>query len=410
MDKKTIGNFIAILRKAKGMTQRELAELLNVSDKAVSRWERDESTPDITLIPVLADIFDVSCDELLRGEKAGADRNEETTERKTYRIQVLLKRSKNRFWTFSMSAVAITVIGFVAALICNFIFHKATLGFYCALGCFACAEIVMIALYHFFRGEIDSEELQDEAIKQHRRYLREHTLKCTYVILIFLGICMPLLFLGQMDYAEYIAQLAGTEQADVPQGVMQVGLQPDTWVCYGGIGAGIAGIFCFGVDCLVNQFDQKRRRRLKYVLITVVILMVTIVIGGVFYKVMPKVILKGTSFETYEDFKEYMETIPGDMSSEIVELRTQLDRYKGTIYGEDEEVLCEYTIYNDDVVHIEYGHNDKLPITTYTEEDYAQAERRTQNMMWIFGVAGVMECVGVIGIFFNRKKEFENAS
>lgn len=69
MDKKTIGNFIAILRKAKGMTQRELAELLNVSDKAVSRWERDESTPDITLIPVLADIFDVSCDELLRERK-----------------------------------------------------------------------------------------------------------------------------------------------------------------------------------------------------------------------------------------------------------------------------------------------------------------------------------------------------
>ena len=42
---------------------------VNVSDKAISRWEREESMPDITLIPVLADIFEVTCDDLLRGEK-----------------------------------------------------------------------------------------------------------------------------------------------------------------------------------------------------------------------------------------------------------------------------------------------------------------------------------------------------
>ena len=69
MEKKTLGSFLSVLRKAKGMTQKELAELLNVSDKAVSRWERDESMPDILLIPVLADIFEVSCDELLKGER-----------------------------------------------------------------------------------------------------------------------------------------------------------------------------------------------------------------------------------------------------------------------------------------------------------------------------------------------------
>ena len=42
MEKKTIGSFIAALRRANGLTQKELAEKLNVSDKAVSRWERDE--------------------------------------------------------------------------------------------------------------------------------------------------------------------------------------------------------------------------------------------------------------------------------------------------------------------------------------------------------------------------------
>lgn len=47
MEKKTIGGFIAALRKANGMTQRELAEKLNVSDKSISRWERDETAPDL---------------------------------------------------------------------------------------------------------------------------------------------------------------------------------------------------------------------------------------------------------------------------------------------------------------------------------------------------------------------------
>ena len=70
MEQKTIGSFIAVLRKANGLTQRELAEKLNVSDKAVSRWERDECAPDLTLIPVLAEIFGVTSDELLRGERA----------------------------------------------------------------------------------------------------------------------------------------------------------------------------------------------------------------------------------------------------------------------------------------------------------------------------------------------------
>lgn len=69
MEKKTIGGFISTLRKANGMTQKELAERLNVSDKTISRWERDDGAPDLALIPVIAEIFNVTCDELLRGER-----------------------------------------------------------------------------------------------------------------------------------------------------------------------------------------------------------------------------------------------------------------------------------------------------------------------------------------------------
>ena len=72
MEEKTIGKFITALRRANGMTQKELAEKLYVSDKTVSRWERDESAPDLALIPAIAEIFGITCDELLRGERRSA--------------------------------------------------------------------------------------------------------------------------------------------------------------------------------------------------------------------------------------------------------------------------------------------------------------------------------------------------
>ena len=66
MKKQTLGIMISSLRKEKGMTQLELAEKMGVTDKAVSKWERDLSFPDINSIPKLAEIFDVSVDDLMQ--------------------------------------------------------------------------------------------------------------------------------------------------------------------------------------------------------------------------------------------------------------------------------------------------------------------------------------------------------
>jgi len=62
-----LGAFITRLRKDKNMTQAQVAEKLDVTYQAVSKWERGESMPDITLLPAIADLFDVSIDELVRG-------------------------------------------------------------------------------------------------------------------------------------------------------------------------------------------------------------------------------------------------------------------------------------------------------------------------------------------------------
>lgn len=69
MDNNKIGKFITALRKEKGLTQQELGKKLFVTDKAVSKWERGLSLPDITILKALATILDVDVSELLNGEK-----------------------------------------------------------------------------------------------------------------------------------------------------------------------------------------------------------------------------------------------------------------------------------------------------------------------------------------------------
>ena len=68
--KKTLGTLIAELRKQRGMTQLELAGMLGVTDKAVSKWERDLSCPDINTLPALAEALGVTLEELMEGKSA----------------------------------------------------------------------------------------------------------------------------------------------------------------------------------------------------------------------------------------------------------------------------------------------------------------------------------------------------
>jgi len=68
----TIGKRIAALRRDKGLTQEELAQQLGVSGQAVSKWENDQTCPDISLLPQLAQLLGVTVDELLSGKQENA--------------------------------------------------------------------------------------------------------------------------------------------------------------------------------------------------------------------------------------------------------------------------------------------------------------------------------------------------
>ena len=89
MNKERLGTFIAENRKAFGMTQKDLAETLHITDKAVSKWERGLSYPDVTLLEPLAAAFSLSVEELV------ACRKRETEEREEEPVRALLDISRD---------------------------------------------------------------------------------------------------------------------------------------------------------------------------------------------------------------------------------------------------------------------------------------------------------------------------
>lgn len=103
MDAKATGKIINSKRKEKGLTQIQLAELLNVSNRTVSKWENGDGFPDITLLPDIADTLGITIDELLTGKKPEpvvkvieTEKPADKTEQKKH-VQNLLSRRSSLF-------------------------------------------------------------------------------------------------------------------------------------------------------------------------------------------------------------------------------------------------------------------------------------------------------------------------
>ncbi len=96
MTSKECGNFIAELRKEKKLTQKELAEKINVSDKAVSRWETGKGYPDVTSLVSLSEYFDVSVNELLSGKRLTVENIKETADENLISVFGQVQKNKKQ--------------------------------------------------------------------------------------------------------------------------------------------------------------------------------------------------------------------------------------------------------------------------------------------------------------------------
>ena len=108
MDTKKTGTLIAEARKAKKMTQSELAALLHISDRTVSKWERGAGFPDVALLEPLADALELSVIALLHGEVSPADAADELSVREAVRI--VAAESRRAFLRFTKRLAALFLL------------------------------------------------------------------------------------------------------------------------------------------------------------------------------------------------------------------------------------------------------------------------------------------------------------
>lgn len=95
MTQKECGEFIALLRKESNLTQKQLAEKINVTDKAVSRWETGKGYPDVTSLVALSEFFSISVNELLSGKRISDDSVKEAADENI--ISVIKESRKVKF-------------------------------------------------------------------------------------------------------------------------------------------------------------------------------------------------------------------------------------------------------------------------------------------------------------------------
>lgn len=115
MDNIQTGKLIAELRNKQGLTQQQLADKLNLSNKTISKWESGNGSPDISNLPVLAETLGISVDELLKGElkKTEADPNPDVPKDYSPRKELTPKQKKERA-IIALAACIGAILGILA--------------------------------------------------------------------------------------------------------------------------------------------------------------------------------------------------------------------------------------------------------------------------------------------------------
>ena len=109
MDKIKTGKFIADERKKKGYTQRQLAEQLGISDKTISKWERGNGFPEISLLLPLCNELDLSVNELLTGERISETEYREKAEENMVNLVKEAQESKKKIILSGMVSALVII-------------------------------------------------------------------------------------------------------------------------------------------------------------------------------------------------------------------------------------------------------------------------------------------------------------
>lgn len=167
MDQEKFGKFICELRKERKMTQKQLGEQLHISDKAISKWERGQSIPDIEMISKIADFFEINTLELIQGQKIEEEKVDkikmEHAIRETVDVAVAQKKKIKKRWMI-----------YCVLLLCWMFFLPdiLTFGYNTYVACYA--KLQPDSPYHTCQFEIIAESTEGEGYYIYREQTDEH--------------------------------------------------------------------------------------------------------------------------------------------------------------------------------------------------------------------------------------------
>lgn len=116
MDQIKIGKFIAECRKNQNLTQSKLAEKLNITDRAVSKWETGKTMPDSSIMLELCDILKITVNELLSGEKIDMENNEQKNEQLLLEMAKEIEKKNKTIWNSMWAIMTVSVIALLAGI------------------------------------------------------------------------------------------------------------------------------------------------------------------------------------------------------------------------------------------------------------------------------------------------------
>jgi transcriptional regulator with XRE-family HTH domain len=429
MEKKTIGKFIAVMRKANGMTQKELGDKLFVSDKTVSRWERDECTPELSLIPAIAEIFGITTDELLRGEKNNPEtRTSEDIKpsaKADKQFKAMLFGKERRFDNLTLISIGISLLGLIVGMIINLGFSKGLIAFFVSSAFLLASTLCQICFTSNARITInDDDDYRDLTEAANTSFLQK-SIAVYFVNIAILAFCLPLV--------------------TIINGV-NFGLEFGSWILYG-ISFSIAGtvlaymIFRIIINpalirrniLVLNDAGLARENYSRKLLIRLSSLSLVIaILLGVAIAVVDSIGTAGFAdklvFETPEEFKEYMESSydeakneSGDwyydadgnlVGSALIIDEDDPEPFKNSVVLRDKQgnEILEYYYHNDLYSHIEYNteSDDSCPITVYTRQAMREARVLMSEIKSMLGIAIIAEIALFAGIYIIKVTKKKN--
>jgi len=429
------------LRKANGMTQKQLAERLHVSDKTVSRWERDDGAPDLSVIPVIAEIFDVSCDELLRGERRSpAERTEMPEEHETSikgekQRQRLLKAALFQYRNLTWIAMGLSVAGVIVALIFNLALLDAVLGFLLGTILFVAGIVCQAVFTNEAFLRVEDAGLDEMTLSGYRRKVVGLAEKSIGLTVFCIGFTFPLLLVEPY-----------------------FGLEAGSMLIWGAVGAAVfltvyAVVLYFfngsllkkGVYSLPDKematYHHNRRLKRKCAVVFAIVLAVTLLfhVAGseLIWSSYNLSFSYGMTFDDYDSFVAFMEQdVPYDVDSnyhgsgftavedvpvappessvqnEAIEWYdengnaiTEEQALTRTLKDANGDVVCTYIARNNSVSSIRCTPKDGtvLPIRVVTNADYRAAGRVSALISALYCVLYPIELLCVLLVYFRKR-------